>query len=246
MVFTGLFAVDAIDARSVHAAKGDCGQPASLGDGPAASDALFVLKSAIDVLECALCICDVDDSGSVLTSDALRTLKGAVGQPVVFGCPLCVVTTTTSTTSTTLDSCCPAANGLDNVQFNEVFTCQEQAGGPIYCGEVGVEKNLLFQLKVGGGGGEYEVRHQPDDGVLKTGILDGTTFTWTALAPGEYTESGVWKFSCDLQSFSGPSSYEALDQSYSGSCNITGAADPATPPDPPLPPACQVCSKGLF
>jgi hypothetical protein len=54
-----------------------------------ASDALFVLQTAVGGQTCELCVCDVDGGGSIVASDALLTLKKAVGQDVTFSCPLC-------------------------------------------------------------------------------------------------------------------------------------------------------------
>ena len=77
---------------------GTCGDPAfvahALVSGPrentiTASDALFVLKTAVGSATCALCVCDVDGNGSVSAGDALRTLKKAVGQGVTLSCPAC-------------------------------------------------------------------------------------------------------------------------------------------------------------
>jgi hypothetical protein len=55
-----------------------------------ASDALFVLRTAVGSQTCALCLCDVDGGGSVTATDALLTLKRAVGQSVPLNCPACV------------------------------------------------------------------------------------------------------------------------------------------------------------
>jgi len=66
-----------------------CGFPISNGDTPSASDALFVLKAAVGVAECALCVCDVNDSGEVAAGDALTLLKAAVGAEVELVCPPC-------------------------------------------------------------------------------------------------------------------------------------------------------------
>jgi hypothetical protein len=54
-----------------------------------ASDALFVLRAAVGSQTCPLCVCDVDDSGTIVSSDALRTLRAAVGQQVALVCPDC-------------------------------------------------------------------------------------------------------------------------------------------------------------
>ena len=74
---------------------GVCGDPVdpSLGSGPpsvvTASDALFTLKSAVGSETCALCVCDVNDSGSITASDALLVLSHAVGVGVGLDCPTC-------------------------------------------------------------------------------------------------------------------------------------------------------------
>ncbi|HEY2773901.1 MAG TPA: PEP-CTERM sorting domain-containing protein [Candidatus Binatia bacterium] len=51
-----------------------------------AGDALVALHAAVGSVVCALDRCDVDHSGSVTASDALRILKAAVGQPIVLDC----------------------------------------------------------------------------------------------------------------------------------------------------------------
>lgn len=56
-----------------------------------ASDALFVLRAAVGSETCALCTCDVNNSGSVSAPDALLVLRKAVGQDVLFACPPCFV-----------------------------------------------------------------------------------------------------------------------------------------------------------
>lgn len=54
-----------------------------------ASDALVVLRAAVDLEECAPCTCDVNNSGGITTTDALIVLKNAVGQVVPLDCPPC-------------------------------------------------------------------------------------------------------------------------------------------------------------
>jgi Tol biopolymer transport system component len=54
-----------------------------------ASDALFILRAGIGLATCELCVCDVDDSGTISATDALVTLKAAVGQDVELACPAC-------------------------------------------------------------------------------------------------------------------------------------------------------------
>ncbi len=62
-----------------------------MGQDPTASDALFILNVAVGVGSCELCICDTDDSGDTTATDALMTLKDAVGAPVALACPSCVL-----------------------------------------------------------------------------------------------------------------------------------------------------------
>ena len=55
-----------------------------------ASDALFALQSAVGIRECAACICDVDQSGSVTVLDALVILRIGLGDGSVdLTCPAC-------------------------------------------------------------------------------------------------------------------------------------------------------------
>ncbi len=54
-----------------------------------ATDALFILKTAVGTETCLLCVCDVNGSGAVTASDALADLKYAVGQNVLLSCPPC-------------------------------------------------------------------------------------------------------------------------------------------------------------
>jgi hypothetical protein len=55
----------------------------------AISDALAVLRTAVGVLQCAPCVCDVDGNGSVSISDALVVLRIAVGQNPNTNCSDC-------------------------------------------------------------------------------------------------------------------------------------------------------------
>ncbi len=54
-----------------------------------ASDALYVIRTAIGLDACLACLCDADDSGVITASDALRVLQYAVGLPVPMSCPVC-------------------------------------------------------------------------------------------------------------------------------------------------------------
>ena len=83
-----------------------CGDPVALTTGSSSSqpavitapDALFVLRVAVALGSCDVCICDVNNSGGVTAGDALLVLGAAVGQPAVLDCPSCVPVSTTSTT----------------------------------------------------------------------------------------------------------------------------------------------------
>jgi hypothetical protein len=61
-----------------------------------------MLHVAVGAKECALCICDVDDTGAVTASDALAVLTAAIGLPTTLTCPASPAPAGTSTTSTTL------------------------------------------------------------------------------------------------------------------------------------------------
>jgi Tol biopolymer transport system component len=65
----------------------NCGAPLSRRTVPRSSDALFVLRSAVGLVECLPCECDVDSNGRIVAGDALLTLKAAVGQNVSLVCP---------------------------------------------------------------------------------------------------------------------------------------------------------------
>lgn len=74
-----------------------CGNATCAGDSddasPAerikASDAVYALRAATGLAECADCRCDLNGSGTVTVSDALRILKVSVGQDVQLSCPAC-------------------------------------------------------------------------------------------------------------------------------------------------------------
>ncbi len=71
--------------------------------------------------------------------------------------------------------------------------------------------------------GIYTGADVPDTGFVYNGTLSGTTFTWNAVSPLGYTETGIWTFSADGSTFSGSSHYVADPPgNYSGDCNETG------------------------
>jgi cysteine-rich repeat protein len=68
-----------------------CGDPNNSGvtDG---LDALYILRVAVGLGQCDACLCDVDNSSGprpVQATDALRTLRAAVGLPIDLVCPVC-------------------------------------------------------------------------------------------------------------------------------------------------------------
>jgi hypothetical protein len=66
-------------------------------------NAVFVLQAALDLRSCELCACDVDSSGSITTTDALRILRTCVGLPTELVCTIPEDTTTTMPVTTTTD-----------------------------------------------------------------------------------------------------------------------------------------------
>lgn len=64
-----------------------CGAPSSRKAVPKTTDALFVLRSAVGIVPCSPCECDVTGEGSVTAADALRVLRKAVGINVTLTCP---------------------------------------------------------------------------------------------------------------------------------------------------------------
>lgn len=75
------------DFCSAGCAAFACGIPTSAtATTPKTSDALFVLKAAVQTSNCDLLVCDVNGSGTVTTTDALFILRRAVGQSVELDC----------------------------------------------------------------------------------------------------------------------------------------------------------------
>jgi len=73
------------DCRTAACVK-PTGSPGTL---PTASDALYVLRAVVGSASCQSCVCDGDGNGSVSATDALITLRRAVGQAITLRCPLC-------------------------------------------------------------------------------------------------------------------------------------------------------------
>jgi len=82
------------------AAASVCGQPVSTGVTPTATDSLYILRVAVGAGQCAPCVCDVDGSSAIQATDALLSLKRAVGQDVAMLCPPCVTSTVAPVTTT--------------------------------------------------------------------------------------------------------------------------------------------------
>lgn len=66
-----------------------CGDASGLNLRISAGDALAVLRAAVGLDECALCVCDFDGSGTVTTADALAVLRWAVGIEMEPQCGVC-------------------------------------------------------------------------------------------------------------------------------------------------------------
>jgi hypothetical protein len=49
----------------------------------------LTLRAAVGLQICELCVCDVDETGTVSAPDAQRLLNAAVGIPVDLTCPFC-------------------------------------------------------------------------------------------------------------------------------------------------------------
>jgi hypothetical protein len=64
-----------------------CGAPHSRAPEPLAVDALAILRGAVGGPACPPCLCDTTGGGGVTASDALLTLRAAVGLNVVLDCP---------------------------------------------------------------------------------------------------------------------------------------------------------------
>jgi hypothetical protein len=65
---------------------GICGD-ATLDEAITATDALVALRVAVGQGDCAMCICDVNDSASITATDALSILRFGVGSLCEMNCP---------------------------------------------------------------------------------------------------------------------------------------------------------------
>lgn len=83
---SGTFSVTTSRFPNPSAAR--CADPVS-PEGVTASDALYVLRSAVGTAECPDCVCDADRSGAIAATDALAVLRKAVGQGTRLRCACC-------------------------------------------------------------------------------------------------------------------------------------------------------------
>jgi len=75
-----------------------CGNPfRAESTGITITDALNVLRSAVDLEQCTLCVCDVNNNGQVTAVDALIVERLVVRLPGVLDCPSPEGATTTTT-----------------------------------------------------------------------------------------------------------------------------------------------------
>lgn len=92
-------------ASQAWAARGDCCQPISNGAGPAVSDCLHILRTAVGLSTCEpACICAPRGTLPTLAGDALTCLLVAVGRSSQLECPCLATSTTTSSLPTTTSS----------------------------------------------------------------------------------------------------------------------------------------------
>lgn len=75
--------------RPALAYYGDCGQAESDGNAVHASDALYLLNTAVGNTSypAPLCVGDVNTSSSITAADALLVLDKSTGQPITLTCP---------------------------------------------------------------------------------------------------------------------------------------------------------------
>lgn len=65
-----------------------CGNPYdAVGTGVTVVDALFILRAAVALESCGLCVCDVNASDTITAVDALKALRVVVRIPETLSCP---------------------------------------------------------------------------------------------------------------------------------------------------------------
>ncbi len=146
---------------------------------------------------------------------------------------------------------CQAAGLYDIASvYAERFNCDE--GGE--CVDDDFSTNILIRRDETdtdeSDGTDYTFCETPETGVLcfqepdgqlswsGTGTLCGTVFAWMATAPGSYTESGIWQFANNGDTFTKTSDYRYTNQGGGGRCTGTGSRV-GTPPEPASIGGCQ-------
>ena len=65
-----------------------CGNPyAAQTTGVTVTDALYILRAAVKLEQCTLCVCDVNDSATITAVDTLQVMRMLVRLPTVLSCP---------------------------------------------------------------------------------------------------------------------------------------------------------------
>jgi len=65
-----------------------CGNPhESVGSGVTATDALYILRAAIALEQCSMCVCDVNSTETITAVDSLAVLRLIVRLPETLACP---------------------------------------------------------------------------------------------------------------------------------------------------------------
>lgn len=67
-----------------------------------------------------------------------------------------------------------------------------------------------------------------------SGTICGDTFTWTAISPGNFTESGTWTFADDGDTFMKESTYVSIGGPGGGNCVGSGRRGGGAAPPPPI------------
>jgi hypothetical protein len=113
--------------------------------------------------------------------------------------------------------------------YNQLENCsQTNTGSAPHCAFADGALQIQFTSL---GGGNWEARTVPDTGYLAMGTLNGGTFTYTATHTAGYTEQGALHFNGSGSAYTGSSTYEANNGSFTGECTFNGAIVPNIPPD---------------
>jgi tripartite motif-containing protein 71 len=131
--------------RAPLAALGDCAQPVTSGAGPASTDCLFLLQSAVGLVACdPECICAPKGSLPAAATDALLCLAAATSQPVTLDCPCQATTSTTTTTLYTPADCGSFKSKIGAGKLSEPYGVAVDSTGSIYVADAGAAKVFKF------------------------------------------------------------------------------------------------------